>query len=160
VCAGCGATGYFPILSATKTVGEFRTHFDAYYTKCVTERFQGKYCNAFNLWRASVGATPCLTSLTDWAAHMKATEATPWYNIMYLYISKTAFDSVLWALSISGTFRTPYQNLRQKDADDQFLSGFLKVSLKNELGDDAVLTWLVDDITAYRSYPRRTKYND
>ena len=158
MCPRCGTPGIYPILSATTTVAEFRTHFDIYYTAQVLNRFQGKYIGGYNTWRQTSGSLPInLDSITAWTDYMKASQETPWFNTMYVYTSNTRMDSVLWALSLSGTFRTPFQVLSKRDEDGHFLSGFLKVANKNELGDAAGLTWLVDDITAYRSYPRRAR---
>ena len=136
------------VIKECNIVGELKALFEPFYLNYI----KGKYQQHSSDWFETNGKdASSLESYREWYIWYEKISRAPQYNILWRFLKQVTFEKCLYALSVSsGTYITPFKSHEKVFGEEFFNSGFLKVVSMKQMGDQAKLIWMSDDINNYR----------
>jgi hypothetical protein len=136
------------VIKECKIVGDLKALFEPFYLNYIKVKYQQHSSD----WFETNGKdASMMQSYREWYIWYEKISRAPQYNILWRFLKQVTFEKCLYALSVSsGTYITSFKSQEKVFGEELFKSGFLKVVNMKQMGDQAKLIWMPDDINNYK----------
>lgn len=136
------------VIKECKTVGALKALCEPFYLNYIKDKYQQQSSDWFETNGKDVSM---MQSYREWYIWYEKNTRCPQYNGLWRFLKQVTFEKCLYALSVSsGTYITSFKSHEKILGEEFFNSGFLKVVNMKQMGDQAKLIWISDDINNYR----------